>query len=123
MIKSNALAPDRRPQCSVTCKTSLITIWLTPPKTPPNIQIPIISYTSRNNERKPPAVSSPEACPTPAGRGRRRQTVEAGVRQTLTKGVLLGLVVKCRLSDQNPDVTSPPLDLPVMTRIGPAPAD
>ncbi len=33
-----------------------------------------------------PAVSSPEACPTPAGRVRRSRRYPAGVRQPFTRG-------------------------------------
>ena len=44
-----------------------------------------IDQTTRTIEYKRPAVSSPEACPTPAACVRRRHLVTAGVRQPLTK--------------------------------------
>ncbi len=47
-------------------------------------QIPI-DRTARAAEPNPPAVSSPEACPTPADRVRGRRPATAGVRQPLTK--------------------------------------
>jgi len=53
-------------------------------KPPGHRQIPI-DRTARTAEPNPPAVSSPEACPTPADRARRRHPVTAGVRQPLTK--------------------------------------
>ncbi len=46
-------------------------------------QIPL-DRPGRAIEPDPPAVSSPEACPTPADRARRRHPVTAGVRQPLT---------------------------------------
>jgi hypothetical protein len=46
-------------------------------------QIPI-DRTARTAAPDPPAVSSPEACPTPADQARRRHPDTAGVRQPLT---------------------------------------
>ncbi len=45
-------------------------------------------------ERRP-AVSSPEACPTPAERARRRRPATAGVRQPLTGADLGDLGARC----------------------------
>ncbi len=45
-------------------------------------QIPI-DRTGRTAAPNPPAVSSPEACPTPADRARRTRLYPAGVRQPL----------------------------------------
>ncbi len=47
-------------------------------------QIPI-DRTGRATETDPPAVSSPEACPTPANRVHRRHPATAGVRQPFTR--------------------------------------
>ncbi len=46
-------------------------------------QIPI-DQTARTAQPNPPAVSSPEACPTPAGRVRCNRLYPAGVRQPFT---------------------------------------
>ncbi len=43
-----------------------------------------IDRTGRTTEPDPPAVSSPEACPTPANRVHRRHPATAGVRQPFT---------------------------------------
>ncbi len=54
------------------------------PRQPPcRRQIPI-DRTGPTTEPDPTAVSSPEACPTPADRARRSRTDTAGVRQPLT---------------------------------------
>jgi hypothetical protein len=61
-----------------------------PRQTPCRRQIPI-DPTGRTVEPNPPAVSSPEACPTPADQARRRHPVTAGVRQPLTPSDLPSL--------------------------------
>ncbi len=60
-----------------------------PQKPPPSRQIPI-AQTSQSAEPKRPAVSSPEACPTPADRVRRSRPATADVRQPLTKAEVGG---------------------------------
>ncbi len=52
-------------------------------KPPCRRQIPI-DQTGRTAEPDPPAVSSPEACTTPADRARRTRLYPAGVRQPFT---------------------------------------
>ena len=52
---------------------------------PRRLQIPI-DRANRTAEANPPAVSSLEVCPTPAGRGKTPYpSVTAGVRQPLTE--------------------------------------
>jgi hypothetical protein len=48
-----------------------------------------IPIERRATEPRPPAVSSFEACPTPAGRVRRNRMYPAGVRQPFTGAVIL----------------------------------
>ncbi len=63
------------------------------PQPPCRRQIPI-DRTARTAEPDPPAVSSPEACPTPADRARGRHPATAGVRQPFTEAEVPDLCIR-----------------------------
>lgn len=105
MMKVDAIVPDGRSQCAITCKASLISMLADPVKSTAKYSNPHRLYKPKQRAYAS-AVSSTEACPTPAKPVRRNRIVTAGVRQPLTEGDIpaLGRLQQIKSFPLEPDL-------------------